>query len=75
LLIAAPIPRVPPVTNATRAMSISSLGYFFISRNCPVFLINLKSSIPMRALRRRLLAARRDQDENARHKTGHFLSA
>jgi hypothetical protein len=56
-------------------MSISSLGYFFISRNCPVFLINLKSSIPMRALRRRLLAARRDQDENARHKTGHFLSA
>jgi hypothetical protein len=35
LLIAAPIPRVPPVTNATRAMSISSLVVFFISRNYP----------------------------------------
>jgi hypothetical protein len=35
LLMAAPIPRVPPVTNATRAMSNSSLGGLFYSRNYP----------------------------------------
>jgi hypothetical protein len=35
LLIAAPMPRVPPVTNATRAMSNSSLVVFFMRRNDP----------------------------------------